>query len=184
MKRNFNCCSNPGMHTFALLGSWIGLGNLLLLSNQLSATLRQMAVWSPAFSRTSKRLLVCNLSFNCLFVIFIFFSGRCDNFGYGFMTLSQNVFYQSDRATGWRYAAKQVRMPSVLGLAGLIFLASVVFNAPCILYFCCNCDFSHFFSLYYKYSHGNYAKGTDSMLKMANIDVSFFKSTWLPVRVL
>ena len=54
-----------------------------------------------------------------------FFSGRCDNFGYGFMTLSQNVFYQSDRATGWRYAAKQVRMPSVLGLAGLIFLAKV-----------------------------------------------------------
>ena len=41
------------------------------------------------------------------------------------MTLSQNVFYQSDRATGWRYAAKQVRMPSVLGLAGLIFLAKV-----------------------------------------------------------
>ena len=125
MKRNFNCCSNPGMHRFALLGSWIGLGNLLLLRNQLSATLRQMAVWSPAFSRTSKRLLVCNLSFNCLFVIFIFFSGRCDNFGYGFMTLNQNVFYQSDRATGWRYAAKQVRMPSVLGLAGLIFLAKV-----------------------------------------------------------
>ena len=79
------------MYRFALLGSWIGLENLPFFffpTNQLGATHKRMAAWSPAFSHASGNLLVFTLSL-LAFVVFIFVvSGRCDNFGSGFMTYS------------------------------------------------------------------------------------------------
>ena len=53
-------------------------------TNQLGATHKPMAAWSPAFSHASGNLLVFTLSL-LAFVVFIFVvSGRCDNFGSGF----------------------------------------------------------------------------------------------------
>ena len=56
--------------------------------------MKPMATWSLAFPRTYSRLHVFTLSSDWLLVIFIFsLIGRCDHFGFGFMTLNSKALY-------------------------------------------------------------------------------------------
>ena len=86
--------SNPGLQRFCFttLCAW-SRNSRHPLSQSLSK-LKPIATWSPAFSRSSDRLLVFTLSSHWLLVIIFFvLIGRCVHFGFGFTTLNQKALY-------------------------------------------------------------------------------------------
>ena len=84
---------------FALLLSCDWLKNSRLAFNQSDAKLIPIAIWSPAFSRALGGLVVFTLSSRWLFQLFSFLLiGRCDYFGFGFMTLNRKVLFEEKSA--------------------------------------------------------------------------------------
>ena len=102
-------------------------------------------------------------------------SGCCDNFGSGFTTHSQNAFYVPIRSCNWlKVCGKTGTNATYTWIGhGILFSLNVVFNAPCIVFSLQLRLISFFPFLFLVHSYGHYAEGTGSVLKMANIDVSF-----------
>ena len=77
-------------------------------------------------------------------------SGRCDNFGSGFTTHSQNAFYMPIRSCNWLKVCGKTGSNAKYTWIGhsILFSLNVVFNALCIV-FSRNCDKSHFFPFFF-----------------------------------
>ena len=79
---------------FALLRFVIGPNNSCYSLNQSDAKLKPTLTWSFAFSRALDSLAVFTLSSHWLSKIFCFLLiGRCDFFGFGFMTLNRKALH-------------------------------------------------------------------------------------------
>lgn len=63
-------------------------------------------------------------------------SGRCDNFGSGFTTHSQNAFYMPIRSCNWLKVYGKTGSNAKYTWSGhsILFSLNVVFNAPCIVF--------------------------------------------------
>ena len=117
----------------------LGLENLPLFSfRPISSVphINQQRLGNLHFPRV-REFACLYFEFYWVLVVFIFVvSGRCDNFGSGFTTHSQNAFYMPIRSCNWLKVCGKTGSNAKYTWSGhsILFSLNVVFSAPCIVF--------------------------------------------------